>query len=262
MPRLVNILAWLVVLFLLAPLMIIAAGSFTTTSYVAFPPVGFTLRWYNQLMQRPDFLSAFVTSIVIALFATAISLVLGILAAIALQRANFRGKHLMESFLASPLILPTIVTGIALLQFYYYLDMEAALTGLVIGHVLITVPYVLRTVGAGLVALDQSLEEAASSLGAGPLRILWRVILPALSPSIVASSIFVFIMSFDQATVSIFLSTPDVVPLPVRIYTYIDLAIDPMIASVSTFMIGFALILVALLHKLVGLDKAFSGSSI
>jgi putative spermidine/putrescine transport system permease protein len=255
--RLIDTIAWLVVLFLMTPLIIIVGGSFTVTPYVAFPPIGFTLRWYDQLMHRQDFLDAFLTSLVIAVLATTIGLVLGTLAAMGMHRHEFPGKQAVEGFLASPLILPTLVSGIALLQLYYYIDMDTALIGLVIGHVLITVPYVIRTVGAGLIGLDPALEEAASSLGAGQVRILWRVILPAISPSIMASSIFVFIMSFDQATVSIFLATPDVVPLPVRIYTYIDLAIDPMIAAVSTLMIGFSFVLVAVLQKLIGLETAF-----
>ncbi len=181
---------------------------------------------------------------------------LGVPAVMGLHRHDFPGRKLFRAFLMSPLVLPTIVTGVALLQFYYLINMDAPLTGLLIGHVLITVPYVIRTVGAGLVGMDPAIEEAANSLGAGVARTLLKVTLPAMAPSIMAAMIFVFITSFDQATVSIFLSGPDMMPLPVRIYSYIDFAVDPMVAAVSTLLIIFAFGIIALLQKLLGLDRA------
>ena len=255
--RMVNASAWLVVLFILSPLVIIIGGSFTETNYVAFPPHGFTLRWYKQLMGRQDFLQSFLFSTVLALACSAVAMFLGSLAAIGLHRHRFFGRPLLRGFLLSPLVLPTIVTGVALLQFYYLIDLDAPLLGLLIGHVLITVAYVIRTVGAGLVGLDPALEEAANSLGAGALRTMLKVTLPAIAPSIMSAAIFVFITSFDQATVSIFLSQSSVLPLPIRIYSYIEFAIDPMIAAVSAFLIVIAFVVIALLQKLLGLDRAF-----
>src|SRR6185369_9510310 len=117
--RMVNGFAWLVVLFILSPLIIIIGGSFTETAYVAFPPHGFTLRWYQQLMGRQDFLQAFLFSVVLGLLCTAASMLLGTLAAIGLHRHHFLARPFMRGFLLSPLVLPTIVTGVALLQFYY-----------------------------------------------------------------------------------------------------------------------------------------------
>jgi putative spermidine/putrescine transport system permease protein len=255
--RVVNGCAWLVVLFILSPLVIIVGGSFTETTYVAFPPTGFTLRWYQQLLGRQDFLQSFLFSIVLGLCCTLAAMILGSLAAIGLHRHHFFGRPFLRGFLLSPLVLPTIVTGVALLQFYYIIDLDAPLLGLLIGHVLITVPYVIRTVGAGLVGLDVAIEEAASSLGAGALRTMLRVTLPAIAPSIMSASIFVFITSFDQATVSIFLSQSVVMPLPIRIYSYIEFAVDPMIAAVSAILIVIAFAVIALLQKLLGLDRAF-----
>lgn len=254
--RILDAAGWIVVLFILGPLVIIVGGSFTETPYVAFPPTGFTLRWYEQLMHRRDFLDSFITSLVLATLCSLGAMALGVSAVIGLHRHGFAAKRLFRAFLMSPLVLPTIVTGVALLQFYYLTDVDAPMTSLLIGHVLITIPYVIRTVGAGLVGLDPALEEAAGSLGAGSLRILFKVTLPAISPSIMAAIIFVFITSFDQATVSIFLAGPEVMPLPVRIYSYIDFAVDPMIAAVSTLLILFAFAIIALLQKLLGLSRA------
>jgi putative spermidine/putrescine transport system permease protein len=252
----INAAAWLVVLFILSPLIVIIGGSFTQTPYVAFPPVGFTLRWYNQLMHRGDFLDSFLISIVLALLCCAVAMLLGVPAAIGLHRHDFLGRRAFRGFLMSPLVLPTIVTGVALLQFYYLIDVDAPMTGLLIGHVLITIPYVIRTVGAGLLGLDQAIEEAAESLGAGAIRTVLRVTIPSIMPSILAATIFVFITSFDQATVSIFLAGPDMMPLPVRIYSYIEFAVDPMVASVSTLLTIFAFAVIVLLQKLLGLDRA------
>ena len=254
--RMLGAVAWLVVAFILGPLVVIVGGSFTETPYVAFPPVGFTWRWYEQLMHRPDFLRSFLVSVVLATLCCVFAMALGVSAVIGLHRNGFTGSRVFRGFLLSPLVLPTIVTGVALLQFYYLIDLDAPMTGLLIGHVLITVPYVVRTVGAGLVGLDPAMEEAAASLGAGAGRTLLRVVLPAVAPSIMAAVIFVFITSFDQATVSIFLAGPDLMPLPVRIYTYIDFAVDPMVASVSTLLILFAFGIIALLQKALGLDRA------
>jgi putative spermidine/putrescine transport system permease protein len=256
--RVISGLGWLVVLFLLGPLVIIIGGSFTETPYVAFPPVGFTWRWYGQLLHRGDFLQSFLFSVWLGVLCCVGSMVLGVTAVIGLHRHGVAGSRLFRAFLMSPLVLPTIVTGVALLQFYYLIELDAGMAGLLIGHVLITIPYVIRTVGAGLVGLDPALEEAAGSLGAGGLRTLLRVTLPAISPSIMAALIFVFITSFDQATVSIFLAGPDTMPLPVRIYNYIDFAVDPMVASVSTLLILFAFGLIAVLQRLLGLHRAMS----
>lgn len=252
--------AWLVVAFILGPLVVIVGGSFTETPYVAFPPVGFTWRWYQQLLNRPDFLQSFLVSVALAVLCCVFAMALGVSAVIGLHRHGLTGARLFRGFLMSPLVLPTIVTGVALLQFYYLIDLDAPMTGLLIGHVLITIPYVIRSVGAGLVGLDPAVEEAASSLGAGTIRTLFRVVLPAIAPSIMAAVIFVFITSFDQATVSIFLAGPDLMPLPVRIYTYIDFAVDPMVASVSTLLILFAFGIIALLQKALGLDRAMGVS--
>ncbi|MBK1842079.1 ABC transporter permease [Azospirillum sp. YIM B02556] len=255
--KIIDIAAWLVVLFIIGPLIVIMGGSFTETPYVTFPPVGFTLHWYSMLIHQHDFMESFGFSVLLAVLCSLGAMLLGVPAVVGLHRFGFIGSSLFRSFLMSPLVLPTIVTGVALLQFYHLAHVDSSLAGLLVAHVLITVPYVIRTVGAGLTGLDPALEEAATSLGAGQLRTLLRVTLPAIMPSIMAALIFVFITSFDQTTVSLFLSGVDLMPLPVRIYRYIDFAVDPMIASISTLLILFAFGLIVLLQKLLGVERAF-----
>lgn len=252
-------LALATVVFLLAPLVVVIGGSFTTTDYVAFPPHGFTLRWYAALAKQADFIASFRDSAVLAAVTALVATPLGTLAALALHRHVGRGQAALRGFLLSPLILPTIVTAVALLQFYQRTGLDNIFLGLLAGHVLVVTPYVLRSVTAGLGGLDPAMLEAAQSLGAGEARILLRVLLPNIAPALLASVIFTFIMSFDETTLSLFLSGPDFMPLPVRIYNYIEFAIDPMVAAVSAVLIVFAYLLVLLLEKLVGLDKAFGG---
>ncbi len=253
--------ATLVVLFLLGPLVVVIGASFTTTAWVAFPPVGFTLEWYGALAARADFVAALRASVVLGLLATAGAALIGLPAAIGLHAMGGRARTLLRGFAMAPLTLPTIVTGVALLQFYYLIELDAPLGGLLLGHMLIITPYCVRTVGAALAALDPALAEAAESLGAPPWKVHLRVTLPAVAPSLAAACAFMFVTSFDQVTLSVFLAGPEVMPLPVRIYTYVEFAIDPMVAAASTVLIVLAVLVVALAQRLAGLDRfGFGGA--
>lgn len=256
--RLMSAAAWAVALFLIAPLVVIVGASFTTTIYVVFPPQGFTLRWYQQLMGQGDFIRSFFDSIWLGLATTAGAALIGAPTAFGLRMGSARSQALLRAFVMAPLTLPTIVTAVALLQVYYMSELDIPWTAVTLGHILVTLPYFVRTLGAGLEALDPAMLEAAESLGASRTRIMLRVILPSVAPSLFAGLIFVFITSFDQVTMSIFMRGADMNPLPIRIYSYIEFAIDPMIAAVSTVLILFAFIVVVGLQKLLGLERAFS----
>ncbi len=253
--------AALVVLFLLGPLVVVIGASFTTTAWVAFPPVGFTLDWYRALAARADFTQALRTSLVLGLLATGAAALIGLPAAIGLHAIGGRARAVLHGFVMAPLTLPTIVTGVALLQFYYLIALDAPLAGLLLGHMLLITPYCVRTVGAALAALDPALAEAAESLGAPPWRVHLRVTLPAIAPSLAAACAFMFVTSFDQVTLSVFLAGPEIMPLPVRIYTYIEFAIDPMVAAASSVLILLAVLVVALAQRLAGLDRSLFGDA-
>ena len=255
--RFTTTLAGLTVLFILAPLVVVIGGSFTATSYVAFPPQGLTLRWFTALLHDRDFGQSFLDSLLLAVTAVVIATPLGTAAAIALHRDVRRGRAVLRGVLQAPLILPTIVMAIALLQFLQRAGISNVFTGLVIGHVLFTTPYVLRTVGASLSGLDPMLIEAAEGLGAGNWRILRHVLMPNVLPGIAAGAILAFIMSFDETTISLFLSGPDMMPLPVRLFNYIEFSIDPMVAAVSSVLILLAFAAVVLMERIVGLEPLF-----
>ena len=256
--RVVAAWAWAVAAFLAAPLVAVIGGSVTRTAYVAFPPQGITLDWYRLVRQRADILQSLGVSVLLAALCTLCATALGVMAAVGLHRQGpGRLAAALGTALLSPLVLPTVVTGVALLQFYALVDFDAPAGKLLAGHVVITVPYVLRTTTAALQRLDPALAEAAGSLGANTWRTLLRVLLPAAAPGIASGMVFVFVTSFDQATVSVFLSGPGAMPLPVRLLNLIEFAVDPSIAAVSTLLILASFVLVILLQRLLRLDQAW-----
>lgn len=247
-----------VVLFLIGPLLIIIGASFTTTPYLTFPPRGLTLHWYRELANHLDLLHSFVTSLIVACGAGIAATVIGTATAFALNQDEAVWRERLRAFAISPLVLPTIVTGVALYSFLQVVNIGATYFSLIVGHTVITVPYVVRTVGAALTGLDPSLAEAASGLGARDTRVFREVVLPAIAPAMLVSLLLVFIVSFDQVSLSIFLASPTADPLPVRLYSYLEFGLDPMVGAASALMIGFAYALVLLVEHLVGVDRLFA----
>lgn len=255
-----NAVTALVIVFLIGPLLIIIVGLFTTTTYLTFPPQGFTLHWYRQLLLMDDLLDATITSLIVAACASVAAMIVGTLAALALAQAEAVGREALRLFAISPLVFPTVVTGVALYDFVRGIDLESTIVALVIGHTLITVPYVVRNVGAALGGLDPALAEAAEGLGAGWFRIGREVLLPALAPALLVSVLLVFVVSFDQVSISIFLADSDTTTLPVLIYSYLEWGLDPRVAAISSITIVMAYAVVIAMQRLVGLDRVFGGA--
>ncbi len=159
-------------------------------------------------------------SVEVALPATLMTTALGLPAAVGIVRYRFPGRELVNAFVLSPLVLPSVVIGIAMLQFYNQISVGATFAGLVLGHVVITLPYAVRLIAAGMTGLDPNAERAAQSLGASPISAFCRVTLPVVFPAILAGAVFAFITSFDDVSISLFLATPRMVTLPVRIFAF------------------------------------------
>lgn len=244
-----------VYLFLFAPILIVIAISFNDTAYMSFPPKHLTLRWYYEIPRQSRFIGAFQTSLWLAAAVSLCSTLIGSLAAYGLVRYRFPGRDMMNSLVMSPLVLPGIVTGIAMLQFFTLLGGHGSFYRLLIGHVVITVPYVVRAVAAVLHGFDISMEEAAMNLGANRLRTAWYVTLPMLKSGLMAGAIFAFIMSFDNVVVSIFLTTPRIVTLPIVIYNFIEFSGRPIIASISTIQIVVIVALLYVTERMLGFSK-------
>lgn len=243
------ILIGLVYLFLLAPIIVIVIISFSDGKYLVFPPTGFSLRWYRQFFSEPGFVRALRTSLALGSITAAVSSVMGILASIALVKYRFRGRDFLNTFFLSPLTFPSIVLAIAMAVFYAKAGMSGSFASLVFAHVVVTVPYVIRTVSATLYGFDNVLLEAAANLGANPWQAFYRVMLPLIKAGVIAGAIFAFIISFDELVVTLFVAGPRMTTLPVKIFNYIEYTSDPTIAAISAIIVLVMLVIGALMPR-------------
>jgi putative spermidine/putrescine transport system permease protein len=244
--------------FLLLPLLIVVVAAFNAGNYFTFPPQGFSLKWFNNFFQRREFMQALWLSVDIGAWTAVISTVIGTMAAIVLVRGRFRGRDLLNAYVTSPLLLPQILTGVAMLQYFSLLGLAQSYAALLIGHVVVTTPYVVRTVSAVLYNFDMALEEAAQSLGASPVRAFFEVTLGLIKPGVVAGAILAFAISFDNFTISLFLTSSKLTPLPIELFAYLKYSFDPTAAAASAVAIGVTLVLMLLIARFMGLEE-FTG---
>ena len=246
------------VVFILAPLLVTVAISISDTPYVVFPPRGFTFGWYAKVLADSDFQESLSFSFTLAVAVTAGALLLGVPAAFAVTRHQFPGRGIAVAALLSPLIFPVLITGVALLQLFSRIGSDSTPLNMLIAHVLVTMPYVVRTVAASLTIADATLEDAARTLGAGPWRILRKVTIPQIAPGIAAGSLFAFMVSFDNFPISLWLADARHNPMPLLIFQMIGNVFEPSIAAISTLMIVLAMIIVVILERVTGLRRAMA----
>jgi len=252
-------LAWALYLFLLAPLACIVVVSFNDEPLQSFPPTVWSLRWYAFALQNASFVRGAMVSAVLAAAATLLATPLGVMAAIGLWKSGWRGKAAIEALFMSPIIVPGLVTGISLLVALAAIEVRQAPVRLMVGHVLIVLPYVVRTTLASLSQLDSSLQEAAETLGATPRQTFFQVILPLIRPGVVAGMIFGFILSFDDVNVSLFLVDTRTATLPISVMSYLQYSFDPSVAAISSMLIALIFGLTLLLERWFGLKRLFAG---
>lgn len=232
-----GVLALAVALFLIVPVLIIIPLSFSSASFLSFPPPGFSLRWYEQLFSRSDWMDSAWLSIWIACVVAVISTVLGTAASFGLVRGKFPGQRLLIAFILSPLIIPGIIVAIAVYFFYARLQLVGSSLSIVVAHTALAVPFVVVNVSASLHGFDKRLEMAAQNLGAGAFDTFRLVILPSIRPGIVAGALFAFITSFDELIVALFIAGPSQVTLPLRMWESMRSSLEPTLAAVSTLAI-------------------------
>lgn len=247
-----SIVVALVVAFILAPLVVVVASSLTTTGYLAFPPEGLTLKWYPAILDNPKFTESFVTSLRLAAGAVTISVSAGVLAAYAINRHPTRAARMLEQIFLSPLMLPAVVFGLGLLFILSASGWRGSFAGGLLAHVIIASPFVVRSALSGFRAMDPRLEEASRSLGGGPVRTFFTVTLPTVAGSVASGAIFAFVISFDEAVVTLFLTGPEFETLPVTIFTYVQYSNDPTVAAVSAVLILVSALLVAAVMRVTG----------
>ena len=233
----------LILLYLIFPLFIVVPISFSSSSYLAFPPPGFSLRWFENFFGRRDWVSATIISLKIALMATFFSTLLGIPASFALSRSRFRGKNWVYAFILSPLIVPVIITAVAIYFFFAKLKFVGSTVGIAMAHSVLAIPKVIVIVTATLQTFDETLEKAAMNLGASPLRTFFKVTLPMIRPGVISAALFAFITSFDELILTMFICGTRSTTLPKRMWDGIRLEIDPTIAAVSTFIIFVSILI-------------------
>jgi len=247
-----NVLVYGILLF---PLLVVVVISFTSGAGVDFPPPGFSLRWFDYIANRPEFVSGTVNSLVLAVIATIGALILGMLASLAMVRYSFRGKQIVEGLFLAPLIVPSLIIGVSLLYFFSTIGFMDSFQRLVLAHLILTVPYTIRSITATLYGLDPAFEEASRVMGANQLRTFTKVLLPLLRPGIVVACLFAFIISFDNFNLSIFLINANTVTLPVRILTYLQFQFDPSVAAISTVLLAGTVLVLAVAERTVGLTR-------
>jgi len=226
---------------------------------ILFTPRGYTLDWYAAIV--PNFGRPALTSLRLAALSVAGSLALGIPAGIALSRHRFRGRGAIATLLLAPLTMPGIALGLAIFVALVAIDehlgsaLTGSIAGLVLAHVMITTPWVVRLCLASLANHDRAAEEAAASLGAGPLAVIWRVTLPAMRAGIVAAALFAFVISFENLELALFLTGPGVTTLPVAVLQYLEYHIDPLVSAVAVAQIVVVAALLLVLDRFVRLGQ-------
>ncbi|MFL6798127.1 MAG: ABC transporter permease [Xanthobacteraceae bacterium] len=250
-----------VFMFLLAPIVVVVIASFNGGPILSFPPGSFTTQWYTLI--KPSFLDALYVSLIVASITAIISVILGVPAALAISRGRFPGRGALNSLFLSPLMVPALVTGVALYQYSLTIwdvtriTLGGTIAGLVVGHLTFGIPFVIRAVIAGHARFDFALEEAALNLGATPMRTFWRVTVPVLRPSIISGGIFAFVMSLDDVPIALFMGGGNATTLPVRIFTTVEFDFGGDVMAIAALIVGASAALMLVLDRLVGIVELF-----
>jgi len=233
--------------FLMLPLLVVFPISLSSAAYMQFPPPGLSWQWYERFLDDPQWIDATWRSLYVGAATGVLALALGVPLAFSLVRGRFAGRNLLDRLALAPLIVPTIIVSVAIYGLFAKLKLIGEWYGLVVAHTVLALPFVVLVMGAGLRDFDRSLEQAAEGLGAGRARILLRITLPLLRPSLVSAGLLAFISSFDELVVALFLAGPNMT-LPKKMFDNILMEIDPTIAAVSVMQI----ILVSIVLVLIG----------
>lgn len=236
--RAVGLVTFLVYVFMFAPILVTVVLSFNSSMFGGFPMTGLSLQWYGKLLQNDAVLRAFRTSLWIALVTAAVCTAIGVMAALALTRHEFRGKHAMGTLVILPALVPETILGVGLLLLISWLQQPRTHALLVLGHIMLALPFVVLLVQARLISIKRSYEEAAQSLGASRFATFREITLPLLTPAIVASALLVFTISFDNITASMFWRPPGVETMPTQILAMLKISISPEINALGTLMIA------------------------
>jgi putative spermidine/putrescine transport system permease protein len=243
---------------LILPSLVVVYGSFTASGYASVIVQHFTLHWYHVFLSDDQFMISTLISLQVAVATAFFSGVIGTFVAVCMARYNFWGKAALEAVFTLPLMIPAVVLALAFLLFYTWLGIAGGITAIVIGHTIMTTPYVVRLVRSNFANYNWSLDRAAANLGASPPRVFFHVTMPLIAPGIIGGMALSFIVSFDDAVVALFLSGPEVVTLPVRIFNYLSESPGPIVGAAGSALVFFSLVTMFLMEAVVGTRTALN----
>ncbi|MCY1214760.1 sulfate ABC transporter, permease protein CysW [compost metagenome] len=227
----------LILLFLIAPLVVLVISSFNAEQTVSFPPSKFSLRWYAEVLSSPEWLGSFATSALLVGIVVPVVVVLATLGGYAVVRGDFPGRATIASLLLSPLLIPEVMTGLGLLVYFQDLGLLNTMVGMALGHIVVTLPFAARSVIISAQSLDMNLERAGASLGASRSRVFWTITVPLLRAGAVSGGIFAAVISLGEVAVSAFISGANTTTIPLRIMSSVQFELDPSAAAASTMLI-------------------------
>jgi putative spermidine/putrescine transport system permease protein len=243
-----------VYLFLLGPLVIVIGAAFSDTTFLAFPPQGWTWRWFQNVFTTTAFRETFLVSLKVAVLGTALALIVGIPAAYAMSRFRLRLPKAIGNLFVLPVLIPEIVFGFSLLGSVTVALGLPVFPALLMGHTILVLPYAIRVSAASLAQFDFSIEEAAISLGSPPLKTFFTIVLPNIRSGMIAAFILAFITSLNNVPISLFLTGPGVSTLPIQMLTYVENFFDPTVAALSVLLMILTVAVMIAVERTLGLS--------
>jgi putative spermidine/putrescine transport system permease protein len=253
-----RLLVALILLFVLLPTVVVIIASFSSTSVLFFPPKGWSLRWFARAVQYDDFRNGFYAGLIVTAWASSLAVVIGTTLAIAIHRYDFRCKRVLEGVLLSPLFIPHFTIGLGLLMLVAQLNLGRGYALVIFCHIVLVLPFVLRSLYVSLHNLELRMELAAASLGASPLRVVWSITVPLMIPGLFGGWLFAAILSFNEFTASLFVTTQATQTLPVAMYNYVREFADPTLAALSVMYIAATATLLTLANRFLGLGRVLN----
>jgi putative spermidine/putrescine transport system permease protein len=244
----------LVVIYTLAPILVVVASAFSPTGYMSFPPESPSLRWFSAFLSDVEWMQTLLVTAILALSAALLSVLLGFSVALVAVRKSRKSRSVIEFLVLLPLVFPHAALAIAVLSVVASFNLLGTFTGVLFAHLVLTLPYAYRPIATSLEKLDISNEEAAMSLGASPITVFRRVTLPLVRPGLITAMLFCFILSFDESTVTLFLVGPNFITLPIKIFSQLQDNASPIVGAVSVFMIALTGLAVLVINWVFGLE--------
>ncbi|MBK4783796.1 MAG: ABC transporter permease [Pantoea sp. Pent] len=250
-----KLLVIAILTFVMLPTIVVFISSFSSTSVLFFPPKGWSLRWFERALSYDDFRHGFWSGLIVTAWASTLAVVIGATLAIAIERYRFPCKQVLESILLSPLFISHFTIGLGLLMLVSQLNLGRGYALVIFFHVVLVLPFVLRSVYVSLKTLEQRIELAAASLGASPLRVVWTITVPLILPGLFGGWLFAAILFFNEFTASLFITTQATQTLPVVMYNYVREFADPTLAALSVIYIVVTAGMLIIANKFFGLGK-------